>query len=187
MSPTFLKRSIHLTILPNRFTKMIVFSLFFVYRHLLLIHSCLDFWVSWSTSDKMSSLLRPSKSTFFWLFLLIWAFAFAQRLFLQQRRKVSKALSQMKVKSTYVIDRAICVNVVLSIVLIVKSTQWERKFWPEFDLILWRKFSRDTWITQHKKLINRLMITKTSKFRSRKDKKATDELKIFLKFSLTLR
>ena len=55
-SPTCLKRSIHLAILPNRSLKIIVSPLFLVYRHLLLMHSCFDCSVSTCRSDKMLSL-----------------------------------------------------------------------------------------------------------------------------------
>ena len=36
-----------------------------LYRHLFLLHSWLDFSITWRRSDKMSSLLGPSKSIFF--------------------------------------------------------------------------------------------------------------------------
>lgn len=110
-SPTCLKRSIHLMILPNRSDIITISPVFRVYRHFFLMHSCFACSVNARSSDKMFSLLD-------WLRLMLLlspslslAAASAQRSLLS-RSEVSRASSGNGAQSTYALGPRVGVDAI---------------------------------------------------------------------------
>ncbi len=114
-SPTCLKRSIHFTILLNRSMQMTVSPLFRVYRHLFWMHSCLDFSVSVSRSDKMLSLSGQLKLILILSSSLSLAAAHAQRSLLWRRsKKLAEPGPKTNVGWTHVLGLSASVEIITS-------------------------------------------------------------------------